>query len=43
MMRGAKDVLSVECQPGVVHALGCAECPMVYVGETIRTVQQRVK
>ena len=43
LMKGVKDRQPKECQPGVVYALGCAECPKVYIGETCRTVKQRIK
>ena len=42
-MKGAKDMISADREPGVVYALGCMECPRVYIGETARTAKQRVK
>ena len=42
-MKGAKDKLPGSKEAGVVYALGCVDCPMVYVGETCRTAEQRVK
>ena len=29
--------------PGIVYAAGCTECKDVYIGETRRTVAQRIK
>ena len=43
VMRGAKDQIPGEKEPGVVYVLGCKECPKVYVGETSRTATQRMK
>ena len=43
LMKGAKDKRPSESRTGVVYALGCTECPKVYVGETARTAQQRIK
>ena len=43
LMRGAKDKLPADTQPGVVYALGCADCELVYVGETTRTAKERLK
>ena len=43
LMRGAKDRLSADTQPGVVYALGCADCHQVYIGETGRTAKERTK
>ena len=42
-MKGAKDDLPSSQTPGVVYALGCTECERVYIGETGRTAEQRVK
>ena len=43
LMKGAKDVLPREQQPGAIYALGCQGCPGVYIGETKRTAKQRTK
>ena len=43
LMKSGKDLLPSESQPGVIYALGCRDCPKVYIGETGRTVKQRVK
>ena len=43
VMRRAKDALPADSTPGVIYAIGCKECPKVYVGETARTAKQRVK
>ena len=43
LMKGAKDSTPTEETPGVVYAIGCAECPQVYIGETARTTKQRVR
>ena len=43
LMGRAKDHTPADTQPGVVYALGCQDCPQVYVGETARTAKQRVK
>ena len=43
VMKGAKDSFPLARQPGVVYALGCKDCPAVYVGETTRTAEQRAK
>ena len=42
-MRGAKDTMPGDCQPGVVYAIGCKDCPKIYIGETSRQARQRVK
>ena len=42
-MTGAKDKLLPSRETGVVYALGCVDCPKIYVGETGRTAEQRVK
>ena len=34
LMRGAKDKLLADTQPGVIYILGCADCELVYMGET---------
>ena len=43
LRKGAKDKRPSESRTGVVYALGCTECSKVYVGETARTAQQRIK
>ena len=43
LMKGAKDSLPPEKEPGVIYAIGCQVCPKVYVGETVRTSETRVK
>ena len=43
IMKGVKDKHKEEEIPGVVYAIGCGDCRMVYVGETRRTAAQRVK
>ena len=43
LVKGAKDDLPSSQTPGVVYALGCTECERVYIGETGRTAEQRVK
>ena len=42
-MKGVNDKQKEEEIPGVVYAIGCGDCRMVYVGETRRTAAQRVK
>ena len=42
-MRGAKDTMPAECQSGVAYAIGCTDCPKIYIAETLRTARQRVK
>ena len=41
--KGAKDSIPTEEMPSVVYAIGCTECPQVYIGETAPTAQQRVR
>ena len=43
LMKGVKDNIPPEKEPGVVYAIGCMECREVYIGETSRTAEQRVK
>ena len=43
LMRRVKDRVPTEKEPGIVYALGCADCAHVYIGETSRTAEQRVK
>ena len=43
IMGRAKDKLDKNETPGVVYAVGCTECKDVYIGETRRTVAQRIK
>ena len=43
LMTGAKDPLPSQSLPGVVYALGCTECPRIYVGETERTAGRRAE
>ena len=43
LMGHAKDKIPKTQRPGMVYATGCQECPKVYVGETLRTAQQKVK
>ena len=43
LMKRAKDAIPANRVPGVVYAIGCKECPQVYIGETKRTAQQRAK
>ena len=43
LMKRAKDTLPAEETPGAIYALGCAECPRVYIGETARTAKQRTR
>ena len=43
IIRGAKDMLPAEREPGVVYALGCTDCPSVYIGETARNARRRTK
>ena len=42
-MKGVKDNIPPEKEPDVVYAIGCMECREVYIGETSRTAEQRVK
>ena len=42
-MHGEKDKLQSREIPGVVYAVGCKECKMVYVGEAKRTANQRIR
>ena len=42
-MQGAKDKVQPSREAGVIYALGCMECPRVYVGETARTADLRSK
>ena len=42
-MRGAKDTLPAEREPGVVYALECTDCTSVYIGKTKRTARRRTK
>ena len=43
LMKRVKDSIPKELQPGVVYAVGCADCEKVYVGETTRTAKERMK
>ena len=43
IMTGAKDKIEPKEEPGVVYAVGCAECEKVYIGETNRTAKQRIR
>ena len=43
IMKGVKDKQKEEEMPGVVYAIGCGDCREVFVGETRRTAEQRVK
>ena len=43
LLKDAKDRLPTDTQAGVVYAVGCKDCPKVYIGETGRTVKQRLK
>ena len=43
LMNRAKDAIPASRVPGVVYAIGCKECPQVYIGETKLTAQQRAK
>ena len=40
IMHGVKDKLESRKIPGVVYAVGCKECKMVFAGETKRTANQ---
>ena len=43
LMARAKDNLPAEDTPGAIYALGCTDCPKVYIGETGRTAKQRAR
>ena len=43
VMKRVKDRESNDEIPGVVYAIGCAECKEVYIGETGRTAKQRIR
>ena len=43
VLRGIKDWEEKTEVPGVVYAVGCEECKEVYIGETKRKAQQRIK
>ena len=43
VLRGIKDREDKTEVPGVVYAVGCEECKEVYIGETKRKAQQRIK
>ena len=43
LMQGAKDKVQPSREAGVIYALGCMECPRVYVGETAGTADLRSK
>ena len=43
LMQGEKDRLPADTQPGVVYALGCKDCPKIYIGETARTAKKRAE
>lgn len=43
IMRGAKDTIPPKEDPGIVYAVGCSDCPKVYIGETGRTVKKRIE
>ena len=43
LMGRAKDTPPADSQPGVVYAIGCADCEQIYVEETARTGRERLK
>ena len=43
LMHVTKDRLPADTQPGVVYALGCKDCPKIYIGETARTAKKRTE
>ena len=43
LMARAKDNLPAEDTTGAIYALGCTDCPKVYIGETGRTAKQRAR
>ena len=43
LMARAKDNLPAEDTPVAIYALGCTDCPKVYIGETGRTAKQRAR
>ena len=42
-MRRVKDKAEKGEVPGAVYAVGCKECKKVYIGETKRTANQRIR
>ena len=42
-MKSAKDTPPAKKEPGVVYAVGCKQCPDVYIVETKRTVATRTR
>ena len=42
-MQRPADNLPAEETPGAIYALGCTDCPRVYIGETGRTAKQRAR
>ena len=43
LMRRAKTSVPTTEIPGVIYALGCEDCPRIYIGETARTAKQRAR
>ena len=40
---GIKDKIPVNQQKGVVYSIPCSDCPKKYIGETLRTMEVRLK
>ena len=43
LMKRAKDSVPAEDTTGIVYAIGCADCPQIYIVETARTAKQRTR
>ena len=43
LMKGTKDAIPADTNPGVVYALGCMDCSAVYIGETARSAKKRME
>ena len=43
LMKGVKDKVPTESEPGAVYALGCLDCNCIYLGETGQSAKKRTE